>query len=128
MSNPHGMIAITSGSAAASCSMVRPPEMLPGLPEEVRAARPVDELGHPVARPHQRIDPLDARDGRTGSPGRRQGLNRVEPFHEAGHELVAAFRGAQRRRHRPDVLPDVGQRHRLKGHDAGASSVVGSMP
>jgi len=91
-------------------------QVVPGVPPDVFRVCHCDEFGHPVGHRHQRLDPLDASEARTGrgSYGFRDGVHlRLEPR----DEFVPAWGDIERLRHAADIFPDFRQRHRIQRYD-----------
>jgi hypothetical protein len=90
---------------------------LAGRAKQILATGHLDELRHPVATCHQRIDPLDH-----GAPRARS--RRAALLSNAGHACFQLFDqtfalafAPQRAGDFSDILPDVGERVRLEGYD-----------
>src|SRR5581483_3306945 len=91
--------------------------MLAGRAEEIFAARHLDQLGHPVARRHQRVQPFDAGDARPlAYPARARG-DRVHPCAQLADDGGAARRLTERAGGALDVGEDVAQAVRLERDD-----------
>ena len=99
---------------------LEPRRMLADGAEEVPAAGERDQLRHPVARRHQRIEPLDARDARPREIAGARG-ERGEPVAQPRDDRRAACRHAERRADALDVGEHVVQTRRSERNDANAA-------
>ena len=93
--------------------------MLAGAPEQVSPSRELDELGHPVPRCHQRIDPLQCRDAGTFGHARALLGQRLDPSPQPGRELLPLALQVQRPADTLDVGPDVFESQGLERDEPG---------
>src|SRR5437763_1369572 len=87
--------------------------------EEVAAAGTLDQLRDPVARRHQRIEPLQARDRRPMNAARTPDRDALDTFLQLTDNLPAFLRRLQRVRHLLDALPYLCEIIRRQRDDPG---------